>query len=114
MMPWVILGLSGVCEAIWASALGASAGFTRPIPLVICAVAMVVSLLGLARAMRFIPTGTAYAVWTAIGSALTVIYAIVRGNEPVTVAKVVFLVGIMCCATGLSMTGRHESEQDAQ
>ncbi|HSP51730.1 MAG TPA: SMR family transporter, partial [Cryobacterium sp.] len=81
-MSWIILILSGVLEAVWATALGKSAGFTRLWPSVVFAVALVFSMGGLAFAMRDISTGTAYAVWVGIGAALTVIYAMVFGAEP--------------------------------
>lgn len=71
MLPWIGLILSGVLEAVWATALGRSAGLANLSPSLVFAVALVVSMAGLAFAMREIPTGTAYAVWVGIGAALT-------------------------------------------
>lgn len=61
---WPALLVSSVLEAVWANALSASEGFTRPLPTVVFVVATALSTVGLAYAMRHIPTGTAYAVWT--------------------------------------------------
>ena len=63
-MPWVILLASAVLEAVWATALGASEGLSRPSPTVVFLVALAASMVGLAVASESIPIGTAYAVWT--------------------------------------------------
>lgn len=104
-MAWLILVLSGVLEAVWATALGRSEGFTRLAPSVVFAVALVVSMGGLAYAMRDLPVGTAYAVWVGIGASLTVIYAMATGAEPVSVAKVLFLLMIIGGVVGLKAVG---------
>ena len=80
-MDWVLLIGSGVLEAVWATALGASEGLKRRGPAIVFATAAVFSLVGLALAMRTLPTGTAYAVWTATGATLTVASAMIRGTE---------------------------------
>ena len=100
-MAWIVLVLSGVLEAVWATALGRSEGFTRVAPSVVFGVALVVSMGGLAYAMRDLPIGTAYAVWVGIGASLTVVYAMLTGAEPVSVAKVVFLLMIIGGVVGL-------------
>ena len=74
-MSWIVLVASGVLEAVWATALGRSAGFTRLWPTVVFALSLVASMAGLAYAMRSLPIGTAYAVWVGIGAALTVAIA---------------------------------------
>ncbi len=102
-MAWVILLLSAVLEAVWATALHASAGFTQLVPSVVFLVAATLSLAGLGRAMKTIPTGTAYAVWTGIGAVLTVAWAIGTGTETVSPLKVLFLVGIIGCVAGLKL-----------
>ncbi|QDG64881.1 QacE family quaternary ammonium compound efflux SMR transporter [Pseudarthrobacter sp. NIBRBAC000502772] len=71
-MSWLILILSGVLEAVWATALGQSDGFTRPLPTLVFTVTATRSMIGLGLAIRSIPLGTAYAVWVGIGAALTV------------------------------------------
>ncbi len=64
-MAWIVLVVSGVLEAVWATALGKSAGFTRLTPSIVFLVALTVSMAGLAYAMRTLPVGTSYAVWVA-------------------------------------------------
>lgn len=102
-MSWLVLVLSGVLEAVWATALGRSEGFTRPGPTVVFAVAILASMAGLAYAMRELPVGTSYAVWVGIGATLTVAYAMATGTEPVSVLKVVFLAMIVGGVVGLKL-----------
>ena len=102
-MAWVILIVSGVFEAVWATALGKSEGFTKLWPTVIFGVALTLSMAGLAWAMRDIPTGTAYAVWVGIGVTLTVLYAMIFGGEPSSVIKVLLILGIVGCVIGLKL-----------
>ena len=102
-MSWVILLASGVLEAVWASALAASDGFRRWKPAVVFFIGAVLSLVGLGIALEALPTGTAYAVWTATGATLTVAWAMLRGTEPVSLAKVLLIVGIISCVVGLKV-----------
>ncbi len=102
-MHWLVLVLSGVLEAVWATALGRSEGFTRLWPSVIFGVAMTLSMVGLGYAMRALPVGTAYAVWVGIGAALTVAYAMATGTEPVSLAKVLLILGLIGCVVGLKL-----------
>jgi quaternary ammonium compound-resistance protein SugE len=103
-MSWLVLVLSGVLEAVWATALGRTEGFTRLAPTAVFAVALVASMGGLAYAMRDLPVGTAYAVWVGIGAALTAGYAMATGTEPVSVLRVLLLAGIVGCVIGLKLT----------
>ena len=98
---WLMLLASAVLEAVWATALGLSDGFTRPFPTVVFAVTATLSMLGLGLAIRNIPLGTAYAVWVGIGAAQTVGWAMATGVEPFSLLKVLFLAGIVGCAAGL-------------
>ncbi len=100
-MSWIILVLSGVLEAVWATALGRSEGFSRLAPTIVFFVGLVFSMIGLGYAMRAIPVGTAYAVWAGIGATLTVVYAMVSGAEPFTLLKAFFLVLIVGGVVGL-------------
>ena len=102
-MAWLVLVLSGVLEAVWATALGRSEGFTRLVPSLTFAIAVVLSMIGLAYAMRDLPVGTAYAVWVGIGASLTVGYAMATGAEPVSVVKVLLVVAIIGCVAGLKL-----------
>ena len=102
-MSWLVLVLSGVLEAVWATALGRSDGFSRLAPSVVFAVALVLSMVGLAYAMRELPVGTAYAVWVGIGAVLTVVIAMVSGEEAVSPVKLLLLAGIVGCVVGLKV-----------
>lgn len=102
-MAWFVLVLSGILEAVWATALGRSEGFTRLAPSVVFGATLAISMAGLAYAMRDLPVGTAYAVWVGVGASLTVIYAMAAGTEPVSVAKVLFLLMIIAGVVGLKV-----------
>ena len=102
-MAWLVLVVSGVLEAVWAVALGRSAGFSRLTPTLVFLVGIVLSMVGLAYAMRTLPTGTAYAVWVGIGASLTVAFGMASGAESVTVVKVLLLVGLVGCVIGLKL-----------
>jgi len=102
-MAWVVLVVSGVLESVWAVALGKSEGFTRPVPSVVFLVGIVLSMGGLAYAMRTLPVGTAYAVWVGIGAALTVAFGMATGDESVTAIKVLLMLGLIGCVIGLKL-----------
>jgi quaternary ammonium compound-resistance protein SugE len=103
-VSWLVLVLSGVLEAVWATALGRTDGFTRLAPTAVFAAALALSMAGLAYAMRGLPVGTAYAVWVGIGATLTAGYAMWTGEEPVSVVRVLLLAGIVGCVVGLKLT----------
>lgn len=100
-MPWLVLVLSGALEAVWAVALDRSQLFSRLTPSVVFLVAVTISMGGLAYAMRSIPVGTAYAVWVGVGASLTVAYSMATGEEPLTVARLLLLLGLVGCIIGL-------------
>ena len=102
-LSWIVLILSGVLEAVWATALGKSEGFSRLWPTVVFGVGVVLSMVGLAYAMRQLPVGTAYAVWVGIGAVLTVAYAMATGEEAVSAIKILLLGGIVACVIGLKV-----------
>lgn len=102
-MAWIVLVLSGVLEAVWATALGKAEGFTKLAPSIVFFIALAMSMLGLAYAVKTLPTGTAYAVWVGIGATLTVAYGMFTGAEPVSVAKVLLIVGLIACVIGLKL-----------
>ena len=107
-MSWVILVISGVLEAVWATALGKSEGFTKLWPSVVFGVALIASMGGLAWALRTIPTGTAYAVWVGIGAALTVAWAMITGSEAFSLVRVLLILGLVGCVIGLKLVGGAE------
>jgi len=102
-LAWLILLASAVLEGVWATALGQSDGFTRPLATAVFAVAATLSLAGLGLAVKRIPLGTAYAVWVGIGAALTVGWAMATGVEPASPLKLLFIAGIVGCAAGLKL-----------
>lgn len=102
-MAWLVLVVSGMLEAVWATALDRSDGFRRLWPTVLFFVALTGSMGGLALAMRELPLGTAYAVWVGIGAVLTVAYAMLTGAEPVSLLRILLLAGIVGCVVGLKV-----------
>lgn len=100
-MAWIVLVVSGVLETVWAAALAQSRGFTRLLPSVVFGAALVLSMLGLAYALRSIPVGTGYAIWVGIGAVGTAVYGMVALGEPATVARLLCLVAIVGGVVGL-------------
>ena len=100
-MYWIYLMVAGCFETFWAIALKESHGFSRPLPTVLTFIGMAVSFYLLAKALKGIPLGVGYAVWTGIGAFATAVFAMVTGAEPVSVAKVALLVGLVGCIAGL-------------
>jgi quaternary ammonium compound-resistance protein SugE len=100
-MAWIALIVSGVLETVWAAALAQSRGFTRLLPSVVFGVALVLSMAGLAYALRTIPIGTGYAVWVGIGAVGTVVYGMAALGEPATAARLLCLVAIVGGVVGL-------------
>jgi quaternary ammonium compound-resistance protein SugE len=102
-VSWFVLLASGAFEAVWAVALAKSEGFTRLAPSLVFLAALVVSMGGLAYAMRELPVGTSYAVWVGVGAVLTVVYAMTTGAEAVSALKLLLLAGIVGCVVGLQL-----------
>ena len=100
-MPWVVLIVSAVLEAVWATALGMSDNFKRCRPTLAFALAMPASVAGLAYSMTSLSTGTAYAVWVGIGATLTVVWAIVTKKEAASTARVLLLCLLVGSVVGL-------------
>ncbi|WP_119698312.1 DMT family transporter [Microbacterium halotolerans] len=100
-MAWAVLIASGMLEAVWATALGASKGFKKVRPTAVFFVALVASMAGLAFAMRTLPTGTSYAVWVGIGAVLTVVLAAVRRQERLSIIRAALLVLLVGSVIGL-------------
>ncbi len=102
-MNWIILVLAGIFEIAWAIGLKYTEGFTKTIPSMITIFFMVVSMGLLAYAVRSLPLGTAYAVWTGIGAVGTVIAGIFIFNEPVDFWRILFLLCILIGIIGLKI-----------
>ncbi|MEO8221720.1 MAG: SMR family transporter [Specibacter sp.] len=102
-MAWIILIVSGMLEAVWATALGKSEGLSKLAPSLVFVVALIASMAGLAWAMRTLPIGTSYAVWVGIGATLTVAYAMITGTEAASLLKILLLLGLVGCIVGLKL-----------
>lgn len=102
-MAWTYLFIAGLLEIVWAIGLKYTAGFTRLVPSAITIAAMVVSLWFLALALRSIPVGTGYAVWTGIGAVGTALLGIVLFAEPATVARLGCIGLIVAGIVGLKL-----------
>ncbi|HEX4883561.1 MAG TPA: quaternary ammonium compound efflux SMR transporter SugE [Casimicrobiaceae bacterium] len=104
-MAWMLLLVAGVFEVAWAIGLKYTEGFTRPWPSVATLAAMIVSIVLLALAMRTLPVGTSYAVWTGIGAVGTVVLGIVLFGEPATLARLACIGLILAGIVGLKLVG---------
>ncbi|BBS17317.1 quaternary ammonium compound efflux SMR transporter SugE [Aeromonas caviae] len=104
-MSWLLLLLAGLFEVAWAIGLKYTDGFSRPLPTLLTLIAMAVSVLLLAMAVKQLPLGTAYAVWTGIGAVGTVLMGIWLFNEPATLARVLCLLLIIGGILGLKFIG---------
>lgn len=102
-MPWVILVVAGLFEIAWAVGLKYTEGLTRPWPVAWTALAMIISVALLGIAMRDLPVGTAYAVWTGIGAIGTVVLGIVLFGDPATAGRLVCLALILTGIVGLKL-----------
>ena len=103
-MAWLILVVAGLFEIGWAVGLKYTEGFTRFWPSVGTVTAMVVSVGLLGLAMRTLPVGTAYAVWTGIGALGTVVLGMLLFGEPATVLRLVCVGLILAGIVGLKLT----------
>lgn len=100
-MAWVCLIIAGLFETVWAVAMKYSEGFTKLYPSLLVVAAMGASIWLLAVAMRSLPLGTAYAVWTGIGTLGAVVYGILFFDESADVLKLVFVAMILGGLIGL-------------
>ena len=102
-MSWTYLFVAGLLEIVWAIGLKYTEGFTRLWPSVVTIVAMIASVWFLALALRTIPVGTGYAVWTGIGAVGTAILGIALFAEPATAARLVCIGVIVAGILGLKI-----------
>lgn len=103
-MPWIYLLTAAALEIVWAIGLKYTAGFTRFWPSLITGSALTGSVILLALAVRHLPIGTAYAVWTGLGAAGTVLVGMLLLGEPVTVARLACIGLILAGVVGLKLT----------
>ena len=103
-MEWIYLLLAAVLEVSWAIAMKYSEGFTRLLPSLITAVGYLASALFLSLALKKLPLGTAYAIWTGIGAVGSVVVGILLFKEPATAARILFASLIVVGLVGLKLT----------
>ena len=102
-MAWTLLVVAGLFEVGWAIGLKYTEGFTRLWPSVWTVAAMIVSIVLLGLALRSIPVGTGYAVWTGIGAVGTAVLGIVLFGDPATAARLACIALIVCGIAGLKL-----------
>ncbi|MBP1856552.1 quaternary ammonium compound efflux SMR transporter SugE [Rhizobium herbae] len=103
-MAWIFLFLAGILEIGWAIGLKYTEGFTRLVPTVLTGAAMLASIVLLGVAVRTLPLGTAYAIWTGIGTVGTVILGIILFAEPATAVRIGCIALIIAGIAGLKLT----------
>ncbi|BET42104.1 MULTISPECIES: quaternary ammonium compound efflux SMR transporter SugE [Enterobacteriaceae] len=103
-MSWIILLIAGLLEVVWAVGLKYTHGFSRLTPSIITITAMIVSIVLLSWAMKTLPTGTAYAVWTGIGAVGAAITGMVLLGESTSLARIVSLGLIVAGIIGLKLS----------
>lgn len=102
-MAWAILFLAGLFEIAWAIGLKYTDGFSRPVPSALTLAAMAISVVLLGMALRTLPVGTAYAIWTGIGAVGTAILGIVLFQEPAHAARLACIGLIVAGIIGLKL-----------
>lgn len=105
-MAWLLLLLAGLLEVAWAIGMKYTEGFTRLWPTVFTATAMVVDLILLSLAVRHLPIGSAYAVWTGIGAVGTALFGIILFNEPRDLARILCILLIVAGIVGLKISNQ--------
>lgn len=101
---WVLLLVAGLLEAFWAFGLKFTEGFSRPLPSVLVGLSIVASVLLLSLAVRSLPIGTAYAVWTGVGVLGATVLGVTMLNERLTLARALFLLLLLVAIIGLRLT----------
>ena len=105
-MSWIWLIIAGVLEVAWAIGLKYAEGFTRLWPSVATVLLMLASFWCLAQAVRGLPLGTSYAIWTGIGAVGTAVLGMILFKEPATVARLLCMLLIVAGIVGLKLTAR--------
>jgi quaternary ammonium compound-resistance protein SugE len=105
-MSWFILFIAGLFEIAWAVGIKYTEGWTRLWPSVLTVIAMVASFFFLSLALKHLPMGTAYAVWTGIGTVGTVVYGIVFFKEPTDILRIACIMLIIFGIVGLRILAK--------
>jgi quaternary ammonium compound-resistance protein SugE len=106
-MAWFVLILAGLLEIGWAVGLKYTAGFTRPVPSVLTVASIVASLGLLGLSLKALPLGTAYAIWTGVGTIGTAVLGIVLFGEEATAARLACIGLIVIGIAGLKLVSPH-------
>lgn len=106
-MAWVFLVFAGFLEVFWSSFLKLSEGFTKLGFSIVTVAGMLASFYFLSQAMKTLPLGTAYAIWTGIGAVGSVLVGILVFKEPVTAARMFFTVLLLTGIIGIKLTSSH-------
>jgi quaternary ammonium compound-resistance protein SugE len=102
-MAWTLLFFAGLFEIGWAIGLKYTDGFSRPVPTLLTAISMIVSVVLLGLALKTLPVGTGYAVWTGIGTVGTAILGVWLLGEPATAVRLGCIALIVCGIAGLKL-----------
>jgi quaternary ammonium compound-resistance protein SugE len=106
-MKWLILIVAGLLETGWAVGLKYSQGFTKLIPSVFTIVGMIASFYFLSLSLKSLPLGTAYAIWTGIGTVGTVILGVILFKEPMDIMRIICIGFIVAGIVGLRVVSPH-------
>ena len=112
-MAWIYLVIAGIFEVAWAIGLKYTEGFSRLGPSLATAAAMLVSFVFLSQALKTLPVGTGYAVWTGIGAGGTALLGIVLFGEPRTLGRIVCILLILAGIIGLKLVSPPQKSEDA-
>lgn len=104
-MKWIVLLLAGVTEVTWAVAMKASEGFTKTVPGLITGVGYILSAVFLSMALRELPLGTAYAMWTGFGIVGTAVLGVLLFHETMNLTQVLCVLLIVAGIAGLKLSG---------
>jgi len=108
-MAWAVLFVAGLFEIVWAVGLKYTAGFTRPLPTILTVLALIASMTLLGVALRTLPLGTAYGVWTGIGTVGTAVVGIMVFREPATAMRILCIGLIVAGIVGLKLASNSAS-----
>jgi quaternary ammonium compound-resistance protein SugE len=111
-MSWVYLIIAGISEIAWAFGLKYSEGFTKTIPSILTIAGIIFSFYLFSMAIREIPIGTAYAIFTGIGAAGTVIIGMLFLNESTSILKIILVITLLTGIVGLKLTTKEEAKAD--
>lgn len=107
IMQWLFLVIAGLFEVTWAVGLKYSQGFTKLVPSIFTIVGMIASFYFLSLSLKSLPLGTAYAIWTGIGTVGTVILAMIIFKEPIEIIRLICIGFIIIGIVGLKLVSPH-------